>query len=212
MATSIPKWKLSGDWFDVCKCSIPCPCEFAQTPTYGDCDGVLAYHINNGEYGKISLTGLNVLAIGDFKGNIWAGNTKINFAMYFDERASEEQRDALNMIFTGKAGGFMSEIAKLVGHIHGVEYVPIQFEIADDLSYWSAEIPGKVKARAEALTGPTTPPGKRVQTINPPGSEVGPGGVATWGKAVTDTVDAMGYKWERNGNSSKHIPFDWSGP
>src|SRR5215813_10668852 len=103
-------------------------------------------------------------------------------------RSSGEQRDALNMIFTGKDGGFMAEIAKLIGNIHGVEYVPIKFEIADDLSYWSAEIPGKVKAKAEALTGPMTPPGKRVQTTNPPGSEVGPGGVATWGKAVTDSV------------------------
>ena len=39
---NIPNWNVSGDWFDVCKCNIPCPCEFAQTPTYGDCDGVLA--------------------------------------------------------------------------------------------------------------------------------------------------------------------------
>ena len=31
---NIPDWKVSGDWFDVCKCSIPCPCEFAQAPTY----------------------------------------------------------------------------------------------------------------------------------------------------------------------------------
>jgi hypothetical protein len=30
MATNIPSWKASGDWFDVCKCKIPCPCEFAQ--------------------------------------------------------------------------------------------------------------------------------------------------------------------------------------
>ena len=63
------------------------------------------------------------------------------------------------------------------------------------LSYWSAEIPGKVVARAEALTGPMTSTGKRVQTINPPGSEVGSGGVATWGTAVADEVDAMGFKW-----------------
>ena len=49
--------------------------------------------------------------------------------------------------------------------------------------YWQAEIPGRVRGRAEALTGPTTPPGKRVQTINPPGSEVGPGQVATWGRS-----------------------------
>jgi hypothetical protein len=58
-----------------------------------------------------------------------------------------------------------------------------------DLGYWSAEIPGKVIAKAEALTGPMTPPGKRVQTINAPGSEVGPGAVATWGRTVTYEVD-----------------------
>ena len=212
---NVPKWSASGDWFDVCKCGIPCPCEFAQTPTYGDCEGVMAYHIRNGHYGETSLDGLNVLALMYFKGNIWAGNTKAIIAFFFDERADEKQREALNMIFTGKAGGFMSEVAKFIGEIRGMDYTPIKFEISDNLSHWSAEIPGKVLAKVEALTGPTTPPGKRVQTINPPGSEVGPGAagaVATWGTAVTDEVDAMGFKWEWNGRSSKHIPFDWSGP
>ena len=50
-----------------------------------------------------------------------------------------------------------------------------------------------------------TPPGKRVQTINPPGSEVGPGAdgaVATGRTAVADEVDAMGFIWERKGRSS----------
>jgi hypothetical protein len=212
MAANIPEWKVSGDWFDVCKCSIPCPCEFAQTPTYGDCDAILAYHIKNGNYGKTVLDGLNVLFLSYFKGNIWAGNTKSNNAIFFDEKASGEQRDALNMIFTGKAGGFMAEFAKLIEHVHGIQYVLIKFNLADDLSSWSVEIPGKVSAEVGALTGPMTPAGKLVQTINPPGSEVGPGAVATWGRVVTDTVDAMPYKWERKGNSSKHIPFDWSGP
>jgi len=96
--------------------------------------------------------------------------------------------------------------------IRGIQYAPIKFEIADDLSYWSAEIPGKILAKAEALTGPTTPPGKRVQTINPPGSEVGPGGIATWGRSLADEAEAMGFKWKRKGRSSKHIPFDWNGP
>jgi hypothetical protein len=116
------------------------------------------------------------------------------------------------MIFTGKAGGFMAELAKLIGEVRGLEFAPIKFEVADDLGHWSAEIPGKVVAKAEALSGPMTPPGKRVITLNPPGSEVGPGTVATWGKAVTDEVDAMGFKWEWNGRSSKYIPFDWGGP
>lgn len=211
---NIPNWMVSGDWFDVCKCSVPCPCIFAQAPTYGDCDGVLAYNIKKGNYGEVPLGSLNVLALASFKGNIWAGDgkTKLNMAIFFDEKADERQREALNMIFSGKAGGFMAEIAKLIGEVRGIEYAPIKFELADDLSYWSAEIAGKVLAKAEALAGPMTPPGKRVQTINAPGSEVGPGGVATWGKVVTNEVDAMGFKWEWNNRSSKHIPFDWSGP
>ena len=60
-----------------------------------------------------------------------------------------------------------------IGEVRGIEYDPIKFELAKDLSYWSAEIPGKVFAKAEALTGPTTPPDKRDQTINPPGTKSG---------------------------------------
>lgn len=210
----IPKWSLLGDWFDVCKCNIPCPCTFAQTPSYGDCDGVLVYHIKKGQYGEISLDELNVLVLSYFKGNIWSGNTKADIAVFFDERANKEQRNALNMIFTGKAGGFMAEFAKLIGEVRGIEFALINFEVADDLAYWSAEIPGKVMAKGEALTGPMTPRGKRVQTINAPGSEVGPGTVTTWGTAVIDEVNVpdVRYQWKRSGRSSKHITFNWSGP
>jgi hypothetical protein len=73
----------------------------------------------------------------------------------------------------------MAEFGKLLGDMRGIDYAPIKFEIAADLSYWSAEIPGKVVAKAEALSGPMTPSGKRVQTLNAPGSEVGPGTIAT---------------------------------
>jgi len=106
----------------------------------------------------------------------------------------------------------MADFAKLIGEVRGIEFVPISFALADDLAYWRAEIPGKVAAAAEALTGPTTPPGKRVQLLNPPGSEVGPGQVATWGKTTTNQVNAYGFRWDWAGKSSKHIPFDWKGP
>jgi hypothetical protein len=211
---NIPKWSISGDWFDVCRCDIPCPCIFAKSPTNGVCEGILAYHIKYGNYGGTQLDGLNVLAISYFKGNIWAGETKADFAIYFDETANEEQRNSLNMIFSGKAGGFMAEFAQVIGEVRAVSYAPIKIEVSEDLDNWNAEIPGKVIARAEALSGPMTPPGKRVQTINAPGSEVGPGTVATWGKSIADEVNApdVRFEWKRSGKSSKHIPFDWSGP
>jgi hypothetical protein len=94
---NIPDWKVSGDWFDVCKCTIPCPCEFAQAPTYGDCDGVLAYHVRSGRYGQISLDDLNVLALSYFKGNIWSGEAKATIGLFFDEKANPQQREALQV-------------------------------------------------------------------------------------------------------------------
>jgi hypothetical protein len=209
----VPRWRISGDWFDVCKCGIPCPCTFAQAPTYGDCEGILAWHIRDGEFGDVRLDGLNVVALGAFEGNIWEGETKAVMGIFLDERADESQREALQTIFGGHAGGWPGEFASMIGEVRGIEYAPIEFEIADDLAYWRAEVPGKAEARAEALTGPTAPPDARVQLHNAPGAEVGPGqGVATWGKATADRADAFGFKFEWDGRSSKHFPFDWSGP
>ena len=61
--TNIPNWKVSGDWLDVCKCNIPCPCTFAQTPSSGDCAGILVWYIQKGKYGDTVLDGLNVLGM-----------------------------------------------------------------------------------------------------------------------------------------------------
>jgi hypothetical protein len=209
--TSIPQWHAKGDWFDVCKCNIPCPCEFAQPPTFGDCEGILAWHIRDGSYGQVHLGGLNVLALGYFQGNIWAG-AQVTMAIFIDQRADDKQREALQMVFGGQAGGWPGQFAKSVAEVRGIEFVPIEFSVADNLTTWRAAVPGRIEAVAEALGGPTTLPGQLVQTVNPPGSEVGPNAVATWATAKVDRVDASGFKWNRSGQSSKHIPFSWSGP
>ena len=208
----VPRWHIVGHWFDTCKCSIPCPCTFAQPPTTGDCDGILAWHVRKGNYGDVPLDGLSVMALCAFAGNIWEGNTKAAMAIFIDERADELQRDALQMIFGGRVGGWPAIFANFIGEVRGMEFARIDFHVDDDLTSWRAEIPGKLMSSAEALGGPTTPPGKRVQVHNAGGCETGPGGVATYGKATADRADAFGFKWDRSGRSSKHIGFDWSGP
>jgi hypothetical protein len=172
----------------------------------------LAWHIREGNYGDVSLDGLNVVAVGSFEGNIWAGEAKPAMGFFVDERADESQREALLTIFGGQAGGWPAGFAQLIDEIRGLEFVPIDFEIADDLGRWRVEIPGKAKGSAVALTGPTLAEGARVQVHNAPGAEVGPGQVATWATAEEDEVEAFGFKWSWPGRSSKHFPFDWSGP
>jgi hypothetical protein len=77
--------------------------------------------------------------------------------------------------------------------LRGVERAHITFEIAADRAHWGAEIAGKVKAWARALTGPTSLPGRYPQLMNAPGCETGPG-VA--GPAITE-IDSAHLRGER---------------
>ncbi|MFI6150729.1 DUF1326 domain-containing protein [Streptomyces sp. NPDC051109] len=210
---TVPRWHVAGDWFDTCRCNVPCPCTFAQPPTFGACDGVLAWHVNAGSYGDVPLEGLNVLMLSAFVGNVWGEHSDAYAAVFLDERADEAQRAALQMIFGGQAGGWPAQLVGMLGpELRGLDFAPIEIEVDEDLGSWRAEIPGRVEAGAVALAGPTTPEGARVQSVNMPGSETGPGQVVTWGRATVDRADAFGFQWSREGQSSKHIPFDWSGP
>jgi hypothetical protein len=134
--TGIPNWWMKGDWFDVCSCNIACPCGFAQAPTNNHCEGVMAYHIREGGYGDVKVDGLNVIAVVVFDGNAWAKESKVSLGIFMDERATAAQRDALQKVFSGQAGGWMGIFAELVGEVRGLEFVPIQFEVAKDLAHW----------------------------------------------------------------------------
>jgi hypothetical protein len=209
----VPTWHAKGDWFDVCRCNVPCPCSWAEPPDDGYCEGVLVWHIGEGRYGDVALDGLNVVGLGTFKGNVWAGtHSDPKLGVLLDERADEGQREALQMIFGGQAGGWPGRFNEIFGaEMVGLEFAPIEVEVGDDLRSWRAEVPGRVQAAANALSGPTSE-GKPPRMENLPGSETGPGQVGTQGKATADQVDAFVFKWEHDGKSSKHITFDWRGP
>ena len=136
---SVPKWRVVGDWFDICSCDIPCPCEFAQAPTNNACQGLLAWHVRESDFGDVKLDGFNLLALAAFEGNVWAGEAKVRMGLFIDERADERQREALQIIFGGQAGGWPAAFADFIGEMRGIEFVPITFEVAGDLASWRAE-------------------------------------------------------------------------
>src|SRR5262249_394429 len=143
------------------------------------------------------------------------GKAKGAAGIFIDERADERQAEVLPRIFGGQVGGFPAFVAGLFAEGRqgrGGGRARIPFEIASDRANSGAELAGKVKAWAGALTGRTSLPGKYPQLINPPGSETGPGQLVTWGKSTICSVDAFGFKFQWTTNSSKHIPFDWTGP
>src|SRR6266581_9751756 len=104
MATQT-KWRLSGDYFENCNCNVVCPClispapPLTSRPTQGVCDVALAFHIDKGSYGAVALDGLNLALIAHTPGPMADGNWTI--AIYLDERANDQQAEALGAIFGG---------------------------------------------------------------------------------------------------------------
>ena len=129
MATeTTTKWRMNADYLQACNCDYGCPCEFQAPPTQGDCDGLGAWRINHGNYGDVSLDGLGLGFGLHSPGPLHEGN--ITLALFVDEKANQQQRDALVTIASGAAGGLPFEIiASLVGNLLGPHFVPFDFNI-----------------------------------------------------------------------------------
>ncbi len=62
-----------------------------------------------------------------FPGNILKGNWRA--AVYLDDKVSAKQEEAILGVYTGKLGGPVAELAKLVGEVVSVEKVAIQWDV-----------------------------------------------------------------------------------
>lgn len=212
---AVPDWQIAGEWFDVCSCNTPCPCTYAQPPTGNHCEVLWAYRINEGHYGETPMAGLKVVLLASFDGNLWDGG-QLDTGVFLDAAADDNQRAALGAIFTGQAGGWMTQFVPThVRSLRGVEFADIAVEVDSKLEHWSVKVPDKIDASGVPLMGgPTADPNKLLQSYNPPGSEVGPtNDPVTWGKSVSGRWNAFGF--DQNipaGQASKHIPFKWHGP
>jgi hypothetical protein len=101
-------WHIRGSYFESCNCDAICPCRRIDgvpggRSTHGICTGVLSWLIEEGSADGTDLAGAAVaLAIrysDDEPGSPWT------WILYLDDRAGEEQRAALEAIYTGRLGG-----------------------------------------------------------------------------------------------------------
>lgn len=153
MSATQPAWKLTGEYFENCSCDLLCPCEvnplgvMAGDPSRGYCEAPIAFHIERGAYGDVTLDGLNAVVALRTPGPMGAGNASV--ALYIDDRASEQQAAALGAIFGGQAGGPMGALAPLVTTFLGVKKVPITY--VTDGKCRSVEIPDIMSLSIQAV-------------------------------------------------------------
>jgi hypothetical protein len=94
-------WKITGQLEEACSCDAACPCWFNSKPTKMTCGGGQVLFIEKGHYGKVELDGLAVANIAQSpEGQTMMGSFgNWNFAYnYIDEKATPEQRKALEVI------------------------------------------------------------------------------------------------------------------
>ena len=101
MATQT-SWRMRGDVMEACSCATTCPCNFGSDPTPLPCEVVIGWRIQEGNYGNTRLNGLSVVLYGRIPGNVFQGNWTVG--VYLDQRASQQQAEALGDIFAGHAG------------------------------------------------------------------------------------------------------------
>ncbi len=119
------RWNVSGQYIEACSCEAVCPCVVFSPPTDGVCTAVVGWRIDKGHHDGVSLDGLNVSLMAHAVGNMANGNWKV--ALYTDDRASPQQRAALEAIFSGAAGGHLAALGPLIGEVLGVKPAKITF-------------------------------------------------------------------------------------
>jgi hypothetical protein len=202
------KWNLSGDYFENCSCSVPCPCVISPEkpltarPTEGDCHAVFLYHIDKGAYGDVKLDGLNTVIWVLSQGPLANGNWTT--AAYLDERADEKQTEALGAIFGGTAGGPMAALAPLIGKNLGVKKAPIAFKI--DGKVRSGEIPGVLSMSVRPLQSVLGSEEMWVSSLVP----ANPTKVALAVGRDNSTFADQGLRWDNSGRNGFYAPINWS--
>lgn len=120
-------YDLEGALLEVCTCKILCPCWVGEDPDNGDCQSIMAWHINQGTVDSVDVSGLTLSALVNIPGNVLAGNWRVK--VFVDDKSTPDQQEALLKVWTGQAGGPVADLIKLIGEVVGVERVPIDFQI-----------------------------------------------------------------------------------
>jgi hypothetical protein len=199
-------WNIKGQYMETCNCTLLCPCiwsNLAARPTEGVCEAAVALRIDQGEKDGVKLDGLSFVVMLHSPGPMGQGNLTVGLIV--DDKANDQQVDAIRGIATGEAGGPMAALAPLVGKVAGIEKRPIRFT-QDGLNFTltAGELVDQACDGLESLVAP----GQAIAIDNvahPVNTRL------SLAKAVRSKFHAFGIDWEdMSGTRNGHFaPFAW---
>ena len=200
-------WQIQGQYMETCNCAFVCPCivsNLTARPTEGGCKAVMGMLIAKGEKDGVKLDGLAFAVVISSPGPMADGDMTVGLIV--DERANQQQTDAIAAISTGAAGGPMAVLAPLVGRVAGVEKRPIRFEAKGmSFAFEAGELVDQACEGVASMADPDVPI-YLDNTAHPANGKL------ALAKATRSSFHAFGIDWEDfNGTRNGHFaPFTWS--
>lgn len=196
-------YQLEGSLLEACSCQVLCPCWIGEDPDHGDCQSFNAYHFDRGMIGGVDVSGLSLVNVCYIPGNVLTP-ASWRVAMYIDERASDEQFEAIRAMFAGERGGPLADLAGLIGEVVAVERAPIVHETKGGKGV--LKIGDFVSSEMQPYTGPDG----TTTTLRDSIFSTVPGSPAYVAKAETFRVDIPehGMQWSYEGTNA--IQSDWT--
>jgi hypothetical protein len=111
----------------------------------------MAWHVDEGTVNGTGVSGRTVAVVTHIPGNVLKGNWKV--ALFVDDKASDDQHQALLDVWTGKLGGPVADLAQLIGEVVAVERVPITYELNEGKG--NLKIGNVADTEMEPYRGPT---------------------------------------------------------
>jgi hypothetical protein len=194
-------YQLEGTLLEVCSCDVLCPCWIGEDPDGGTCDSFLAYNLDKGTIRGVDVSGLTLVSVVNIPGNVLAGN--LRQLVLIDDKASQEQADAMLDAFSGKLGGPLADLAALVGEVVAVERAPISHEIVDGAG--TLTVGDKIECATHAYKGPDG----STTTLNNSIFSTVPGSPAYVAMADSQRVDIPEHGFQWSYEKKNAIQSDW---
>jgi hypothetical protein len=170
-------------------------------PTDGTCDVPVVFSIDAGKFGTVSLDGTRAALAVHTPGAMGEGNWTVGF--YVDARASADQQRALESIFTGKAGGVMAGVARLVTTWLPTRAVSIEFEKQGRKR--AARIPDVLDVEIEGIEGRDGQTEVWLENLRHFVSSR-----LAAARATRSSYRDHGMVWNNTGRNGHYASFEWS--
>ena len=196
-------WEIDALELGNCNCNYGCPCQFSVAPTHGTCEAAVVMEIQSGFYGDTDLSGIKFAQMLKWPGAIHEGNGEMQLVI--EETASEDQRNAITAITTGKDTEEMATVFYIFSAMCPTKHETIYSKIDSDLNLENrvgqASINGVMEIKATPIAHIVSGEPHRIGLTVPYGFEF------RHAEMASGTTKTFGGNIELLNNSETHAHF-----